>query len=86
MGLDLRVFKEWWIRGAIARRNRWEPSSEGDPLMDGRTGGIFPVGRMGQRGLRVSRNLRLFLAPWPQGPEPQGGRGPLIADAGVLRG
>ena len=36
------------------------------------------MGRMGWRGLRVSRNLDQFLAPLPQGSEPHGGRGPLI--------
>ena len=37
------------------------------------------MGGMGRKGLWVCRNLGQLLAPWPQGSEPHGGRGLLIA-------
>ena len=55
-----------------------KPPDRGSPY-GWKNRGIFAVGRMGLRGLRVSNNLAQGLAIRPQGSEIPGGRGPLIA-------
>ena len=68
---------------ALTKAISWLPTPcsyipKGGPPYGWKNWGIFAVGRTGRRGLWVSSNLGQFLAPRPQGPEPRGGRVPLI--------